>query len=142
MKMDTDKWFREMNKMRAQMKWPRPYKTRQTTAFKKVTYPTKRWMTTAEWSYRVHKNKVRISILFITPNIAKWHDMHLNSIAIPYRPHTFFLEKKLRRPSKNSKTLVAAGYYTNTESRYIKGLELRADFVFMTLKFSAMPLPN
>jgi hypothetical protein len=90
----------------------------------------------------VHKNKVRISILFITTNISKWHDMQLNSIAIPHRSHTFFLEKKLRRPSKDSIILVVAGDYTNTESRYIKGLELRADFVFMTLKFSAMPLPN
>jgi len=39
MKMDTDKWFRGTNKMRAQMKWLRPYKTRHTTAFKQVTYP-------------------------------------------------------------------------------------------------------
>jgi hypothetical protein len=90
----------------------------------------------------VHNNKVRISILFITTNIAKWHHMQLNSIAIPHRPHTFFLETKLRRPSKDGITLVVARDYTNTESQYITELELRADFVLMTLKFSAMPLPS
>lgn len=55
---------------------------------------------------------------------------------------TFFLETKLRRPSKDGITLVVAGDYTNTESRYITGLGLRAAFVLMTLKISAMALPN
>lgn len=68
--------------------------------------------------------------------------MQLNSIAIPHRPQTFFLETKLRRPSKDGITLVVAGHYTNNESQYITGLELRADLVLMTLQFSAMPLPN
>jgi hypothetical protein len=93
--------------------------------------PTKRWMT------RLRNgptgciiNKVRISILFIRTNIAKWHDMQTNSVAIPHRPHTFFPETKLRRPSKDGITLVVAGDYTNTENQHITGLDTRADFEF------------
>jgi len=63
---------------------------------------------------------------------------------IPHRPHTFFIETQLRRPSKDGITLVVAGDYTNTGSQYthITGLKLGADIASMTLKFSTMPLAN
>jgi len=52
--------------------------------------PAKRWMTRLpNGPTGCIINKVRISILFVTTNIAKWHDMQLNSIAIPHRPHIF-----------------------------------------------------
>jgi hypothetical protein len=68
--MDTDKWLSEMEKVRGQMRWVRPYQTKQLTALKQVTYLCQEMdVLTSEYSHRVCINCTRISFIPIVNSV-------------------------------------------------------------------------